>query len=118
MTRFSVSIGSSVTFGVGTRCRRFLRRHVVGVCTRYERDVPALPTTVHPILYYTGVLHPHMVASAQCAHRPRSMVSIVIDCLSSIDVLLAISQLLISIHPIEVVGSTPSQGSTSSVADP
>ena len=50
MTRFSVGVGSSVTFGFGTRCRRFLRRHVVGVCTRYERGVPALPTTVPPIL--------------------------------------------------------------------
>ena len=51
MTRFSVGIGSSVKFDVGTRCLRFLRRHVVGVCTAgYERGVPALSTTVPPIL--------------------------------------------------------------------
>ena len=36
------------SFGVGTRCRRFLRRQDVGVCTRYERGDPAWPTTVPP----------------------------------------------------------------------
>ena len=41
MTRFSVSNYSSFMFSVGTRCRRFLRRHVVGVCRIYERGVPA-----------------------------------------------------------------------------
>ena len=35
---------------VDTRCRQFLRRHVVGVCTRYGRGVPVLPTVICPIL--------------------------------------------------------------------
>ena len=45
------------------------------------------------------------------------MVTIVINCLPSLDVYLG-DFAVVLIDPIEVVASTPSQGSMSSVADP
>ena len=113
MTRLSVSIGSSVTFGFGTRCRRFLRRHVVGVCTRYERAcLPCLP--LYPLSWRiepTQGRQRTMWSTSALDGIDRNQLSAESWCFLG-------ELAVVSIHPIEVAASTPSQGSTSSVADP
>ena len=112
MTQFSVSIDSSVTFGVATRFRRFLHRHVVGSAQdTNEACLPCLP--LYPILRLASTQgHPwRMCSTAAFVGIDRNQLPAESLCfLGDIAV--------VSIHPIEVVASTPSQGSTSSGADP
>ena len=110
MTRFSVGIGSSVTFGVGTRCRRFIRRHVVGsVQDTNEACLSCLP------------LYPLSWRLSPTQGRQRTMCSTAAldgidrNQLSAESCYFVGDLAVVSIHPFEVVASTPSQGSTSSV---
>ena len=98
MTWFSVSIGSSATFGVGTRCR-FLRRHVVGVC--YEVCLPYLP--LYPLYWRIAPTQGRqrtMCSTAALDGIDRNQLSAESWCfLGDIAV--------VSINPIDVVASTP-----------